>query len=78
MFRQAKNLDKFDDVFLNFRRFTGDLARKAKHVHAVDFMEAFITKNKQTNGVKHANTSFECADVLKLEVPKQRYIFRKD
>ena len=60
--------------FLNFRRFTGDLARKAKHVHAVDFMEAFINKNKETNGAKYANTSFECADVLKLEIHKQRYL----
>lgn len=50
-------------------RFTGDIAKTAKHVHAVDFMEAFIQKNKETNGSKYANTSFECADVMKLDMP---------
>ena len=44
----------------------------AKHVHAVDFMEAFINKNKETNGGKYSNTSFECADVMKLEIEPHR------
>lgn len=51
-------------------RFTGDIAKTAKHVHAVDFMEAFITKNKEINGTRYANTSFEFADVMKLDIPE--------
>ncbi|TVU35437.1 hypothetical protein EJB05_17326 [Eragrostis curvula] len=43
-------------------RFTGELAKTAGNVHAVDFIESVIKKNESTNG-HYKNTSFTCADV---------------
>ena len=57
--------------FLVFRRFTGDIAREAEHVTAVDFMEKFINKNKETHG-HYGNIDFVQADVTTLECPKNR------
>lgn len=53
-------------------RFTGHLAAKAKSVTAVDFMEAFIEKNRQING-HHGNAIFRQADVTKLQLPPGSY-----
>jgi phosphoethanolamine N-methyltransferase len=39
-------------------RFTGDLARTAKAVHAVDFMQSFTDANKEANS-KHKNVTVE-------------------
>ncbi|CAD6332990.1 unnamed protein product [Miscanthus lutarioriparius] len=51
-------------------RFTGDLAKEAGHVLALDFIESVIKKNQSING-HHKNISFKCADVtsndLKIE-----------
>eukprot|EP00898_Chlorokybus_atmophyticus_P009086 jgi/Chlat1/9179/Chrsp97S08451 len=47
-------------------RFTGDLAKHAKLVVAVDFMENFIQKNKQEHG-HLGNIDFRCADVTSAE-----------
>lgn len=54
------------------RRFTGDIAKEAHHVTAVDFMQSFTDKNREINGPKFANIDFVCADVTKLELPKGR------
>ncbi|XP_020105681.1 phosphoethanolamine N-methyltransferase 1-like [Ananas comosus] len=43
-------------------RFTGDLAKEAGHVLALDFIEDVIKKNESING-HHKNASFLCADV---------------
>lgn len=51
-------------------RFTGDLAKEAGHVLALDFIESVIKKNQSING-HHKNITFRCADVtsndLKIE-----------
>ena len=47
-------------------RHTGEIAEKANHVTAVDFMENFVQKNKKENE-KHKNVEFLCADVTQLE-----------
>ncbi|THU55776.1 hypothetical protein C4D60_Mb11t10140 [Musa balbisiana] len=43
-------------------RFTGELAKEAGHVLALDFIESVIEKNESLNG-HYKNTSFMCADV---------------
>ncbi|KAL4280032.1 hypothetical protein GQ457_03G012650 [Hibiscus cannabinus] len=43
-------------------RFTGELAKKAGHVIALDFIENVIKKNEKTNG-HYQNVKFLCADV---------------
>lgn len=58
-------------LFFN-RRFTGDIAKDAHHVTAVDFMQSFTDKNKEVNGAKFNNIDFVCADVTKLEQPHGR------
>lgn len=53
------------------RRFTCEIAPKAKSVVAVDFMQDFIKKNEQQN--KHfGNIEFLCADVTQLTREKER------
>ncbi|XP_078445971.1 phosphoethanolamine N-methyltransferase-like [Wolffia australiana] len=51
-------------------RFTGELAKEAGHVLAVDFIESVIKKNESVNG-HLKNVSFQCADItssdLKIE-----------
>ena len=58
-------------IFFN-SRFTGDIAKEAHHVTAVDFMQSFSDKNKEINGAKFNNIDFVCADVTKLERSKGR------
>ncbi|XP_070565554.1 uncharacterized protein [Ptychodera flava] len=53
-------------------RYTGFLARRAAHVTAVDFTEAFVEKNRQTNG-HFQNVDFVQADVTKLELSEHSY-----
>ncbi|KAL6518112.1 glycylpeptide N-tetradecanoyltransferase [Orobanche minor] len=43
-------------------RFTGELAKKAKEVIALDFIESVIKKNEALNA-HHKNVKFMCADV---------------
>ncbi|XP_021292334.1 phosphoethanolamine N-methyltransferase 1 [Herrania umbratica] len=43
-------------------RFTGELAQKAGHVIALDFIESVIKKNESING-HYKNVKFLCADV---------------
>uniref|UniRef100_A0A7C8Z6X3 phosphoethanolamine N-methyltransferase n=1 Tax=Opuntia streptacantha TaxID=393608 RepID=A0A7C8Z6X3_OPUST len=43
-------------------RFTGELAKKAGQVLALDFIESVIKKNESING-HHKNVKFMCADV---------------
>ncbi|GFZ12292.1 hypothetical protein Acr_23g0006770 [Actinidia rufa] len=43
-------------------RFTGELAKKAGQVLALDFIESVITKNEKING-HYKNVKFMCADV---------------
>ncbi|KAK3134922.1 hypothetical protein QOZ80_5BG0412480 [Eleusine coracana subsp. coracana] len=43
-------------------RFTGDLAKEAEHVIALDFIESVIKKNESING-HFKNITFRCADV---------------
>ncbi|KAJ6796782.1 phosphoethanolamine N-methyltransferase 1-like [Iris pallida] len=59
-------------------RFTGELAKEAGQVLAMDFIESVIKKNENING-HHKNTSFTCADVtspdLKIEAESVDLIF---
>ncbi|KAJ6811152.1 phosphoethanolamine N-methyltransferase 1-like [Iris pallida] len=59
-------------------RFTGDLAKEAGQVLAMDFIESVIKKNESING-HHKNISFTCADVtspdLKIEAESVDLIF---
>ncbi len=48
-------------------RFTGYLATRAKHVTAVDFVEAFLEKNKSRHAAKHQNIHYICDNVKNLE-----------
>ncbi|CAM8934026.1 unnamed protein product [Rhodiola kirilowii] len=53
-------------------RFTGELAQRAGHVLALDFIEGAIKKNESING-HYKNAKFVCADVTSqdLEIPAQ-------
>ncbi|XP_075044778.1 uncharacterized protein LOC142104163 isoform X2 [Mixophyes fleayi] len=55
-------------------RYTGHLAKLAKKVTAVDFMQNFIDKNRQDNGY-HGNITFLQADVTVLDLPSHSYDF---
>lgn len=59
-------------LFSSHSRFTGDIAKEAHHVTAVDFMQSFTDKNEEVNGAKFNNIDFVCADVTKLELPQGR------
>ena len=59
------------NFFFHFRRFTSDLAKTAKKVIAVDFMESFMNKNREDNG-HLGNIDFVVGDVTKLEQPEER------
>ncbi|ODM86524.1 Phosphomethylethanolamine N-methyltransferase [Orchesella cincta] len=48
-------------------RFTTELAKLAKKVTAVDFIESYVEKNREVNG-HFKNVSFEAADVMELEL----------
>eukprot|EP00042_Codosiga_hollandica_P027481 m.137318 g.137318 ORF g.137318 m.137318 type:complete len:499 (-) comp52495_c0_seq1:101-1597(-) len=56
-------------------RFTGELAKSAAHVTAVDFMQSYVDVNKSVNGALYANTSYLCADVTTLEFPANSFDF---
>ncbi|KAH7859216.1 hypothetical protein Vadar_033263 [Vaccinium darrowii] len=43
-------------------RFTGELAKKAGQVLALDFIDSVVKKNENING-HHKNVKFMCADV---------------
>jgi len=51
-------------------RFTAEIAKKAKSVVAVDFMEDFINKNK-TENASFSNIEYMVADVTKLDLPAE-------
>lgn len=55
-------------------RYTGQLLTQAVHVTAVDFMESFVEKNRQSNG-HHSNVTFIQADVTKLDIPQESIDF---
>ena len=57
--------------FFSLRRFTSELAKKAKKVIAVDFMESFLKKNQEENG-HMGNIEYIAIDVTKLEQPEER------
>lgn len=48
-------------------RFTGDLAKDAGEIVAVDFIESIIKKNEEING-HFKNASFKCADVTSSDL----------
>ncbi|KAF0311147.1 Phosphoethanolamine N-methyltransferase [Amphibalanus amphitrite] len=53
-------------------RFTRKLAERAKHVTAVDFLETYIEKNRQSN--EHlGNVEFVCMDVTQLKQDNGQY-----
>lgn len=56
---------------INCRRFTTKLAKDAKSVLAVDFVDKFIDKNKK-NTADFTNVDHKCADVTQLKLPKKR------
>ncbi|GJM93469.1 hypothetical protein PR202_ga10027 [Eleusine coracana subsp. coracana] len=51
-------------------RFTGELAKTAGHVLALDFIESAIKKNESING-HYKNASFMCADVTSPDLSIQ-------
>ncbi|PAN18305.1 hypothetical protein PAHAL_3G193400 [Panicum hallii] len=51
-------------------RFTGDLAKEAGHVLALDFIESVIKKNESING-HNENITFMCADVTSPDLKIQ-------
>lgn len=55
-------------------RFTGELAKKAGQVLALDFIESVIKKNESTNG-HYKNVKFMCADVTSpsLNIPPNSF-----
>lgn len=55
------------------RRFTAKLSDTAKSLIAVDFMEKFVQKNKETNGSRK-NVTIVCSDVMELEIPDNRLV----
>ena len=57
----------------SFSRFTAFIAKQAKSVVAVDFMESFIKKNEEDNS-KFKNATFLQRDVTKLEQEENRYL----
>lgn len=50
-----------------YSRFTGDLAARASHVTAVDFIEEYIKKNEVLNGSKYTNIEFRCGDATQIQ-----------
>lgn len=50
-------------------RFTGELAKTAKSVLALDFMQNLIDQNEANNG-HFGNVSFRCGDATELRLPK--------
>ena len=56
-------------------RFTGELAKTASWVTAVEFMPTFIKENEVVNGSKYSNITFMCADVTTLEFPPESFDF---
>ncbi|GFO25062.1 phosphoethanolamine N-methyltransferase-like [Plakobranchus ocellatus] len=55
-------------------RFTSELAKSAKKVIAVDFMESFLNKNRKEN--QHFdNIEFIASDVTKLVQPEESFFF---
>ena len=58
-------------MYISFRRYTGLLAMEASHVTAVDFVEDYIRVNEKNH--KHlSNVTYIAADVLNLEMPKNK------
>lgn len=54
-----------------FSRFTTELAKVAKRVTAVDFIQSYVEKNQETNG-HNSHVNFMTADVTELELPNNR------
>ncbi|XP_065185080.1 uncharacterized protein LOC135815684 isoform X2 [Sycon ciliatum] len=54
-------------------RCTGYLAERAQHVTSVDFVEQFVEKNRQINGVQHPNITFVCSDAMKLDYEENSF-----
>ena len=38
----------------------------AGHITAVDFIEEYIKKNEELNGLKYSNIDFRCGDVTQI------------
>lgn len=53
-------------------RFTGELARHAEHVLAVDFMENLIAQNRENN-VHCSNVEWRQADATQLQLPSASF-----
>ncbi|XP_065185083.1 uncharacterized protein LOC135815685 isoform X2 [Sycon ciliatum] len=53
--------------------YTGTLAATAQHVTAVDFVEQFVEKNRQINGVQHPNITFVSGDAMKLDYEENSF-----
>ncbi|XP_065185084.1 uncharacterized protein LOC135815686 [Sycon ciliatum] len=54
-------------------RYTGTLAETAQHVTSVDFVEQFVEKNRQINGVQHPNITFVSGDAMKLDYEENSF-----
>lgn len=74
-FRTEQHLMKIITDMCLYSRYTSHLLTRAGHVTAVDFMDSFVEKNRQDNG-HHSNATFIQADVTKLDVPRDRCVFR--
>ena len=56
-----------------YRRLSGELAKRAKHVTTTDFIESFVEENKKINGPKFNNMTFRTVDAMKLDYPQNTF-----
>ncbi|XP_070533263.1 uncharacterized protein [Ptychodera flava] len=60
------------DIGAGIGRYTVELAKKAKHVTALDLMEVYTLMNKESHG-SMGNIDFLTADILEVEFPADSY-----
>ncbi len=56
-----------------FSRFTGELAKRCKHVTSTDFMSDFVKENRRANGSKYDNITFNTLDATKMDYPPNSF-----
>lgn len=62
-------------LFCIYRRFTGELAKRARHVTATDLIQDFVEENRKTNGSVYSNTTFRTLDAAILDYPSNSFDF---
>lgn len=62
-------------MFLLYRRFTDELAKRAKHVTATDLIQDFVEENRKVNGALYSNITFMRLDAALLDYPSNTFDF---